>query len=187
MAKRKSFDYQGPGQSDEDGESGAGARKRLQHVSRSKLRYHSSSQSSPPKWFGFIFILVGAYPFLVSLGLLPTRPGSVHCPMIVLTGIGVAFMGAGLLCVLQAFQLDRFPRLTATVGTLTMVGFLAPFIWLGLFAPDIPLVARIVVGGITSFVAIASLVAGSITVIKGGKLPMRYETLHIANDDAPMD
>jgi hypothetical protein len=107
---------------------------------------------------GLVFVAAGLFPLLIGLGLVHVDPSTVHAPLFVLTGVGVAFICAGLAASGQSLGV-RKSWIMWLLGLLALGGFLTPFIWIVFGRSDVPIIARIWFGlilGLIAFIAILS-------------------------------
>ena len=124
--------------------------------------------------FGSVFMIPGIYVLLLGLNVIHAAPGSIHCPMFVLIGVGIAFTFAGLSCILQAIGLQR-TWLGNIVGLGMVVGLLTPFFWIVFLNNQIGIFTKLffmfIMGVFVLFglvVMFARFIPG-VRVIKGGE------------------
>lgn len=104
-----------------------------------------TSRKAAPRWFPVIFLLLGAYIVLISLGVLPYSP-SIRRRAVFdnpqhwqITSLGVAFFCAGL----SMLVAQRGRWLPVFVGTVFLAAFLVPMVWFVHFSGVLGLPMRI--------------------------------------------
>lgn len=105
-----------------------------------------TSRKAMPRWFPVIFLLLGAYIVLISLGVLPYSPSTRKRAVFdnpqhwQITGMGIAFFCAGL-SLLVAQRGGRW--LSVLIGTVFLASFLSPMVWFVHFSGVLGLPMRI--------------------------------------------
>jgi hypothetical protein len=113
---------------------------------------HQVQQTSPlaATLFGGVFMIPGIYVLLLGLNVIHATPGSVHAPLFVLIGIGLAFSCAGLSSILQGIGLQR-SWLGQIVGLGALIGMVTPFLWMAFFNDQITGFPKIMLIGLIGF------------------------------------
>jgi hypothetical protein len=131
-----------------------------------------------PPWFPWLFVIVGAYIVLLSLGLLPYAPNPRRRAFFdspqhwQITCFGIAFFCAGLSLIVA----NRGRWLPALVGTVTMAALIAPMAWFFYFSGAVGLPMQLV-ASIPLAIGAAGAVFGVVRTAQG-----KSPTVGVARD-----